>query len=580
MLAFTPRFAILATFCSLAAVSLSPLSAVAIAVGPRHSEAKDATTPVHHQKHPTVPLPAAALRKSKLAAAKKGAKKASASAGEKHKSDGGRFKYDFADSVAVEARHHGRYKKIIIDGEHGIRVGRDHHSNYGREREQVIVKGEDAHIHVEDHDHNWPHGEKIIIKGDNAHVHGRRSIVTDDRHIGLQATFKVRRDEQAAPVPGTVLIMSPVYNSSDREIAALYMDTSTDEYVLNASDTQRTALSVAKASIPTSQNTEDSDDVAVFLQTLISSNSSSTPVPHCATYDPNPAQAEPMKMTPCDNTTTADAHRSQLFAYNERTGVIRPMALLEDEGPNNATSPSAPSNDANSWNSTAASNGTTSSNSTAPSNGTTSAATAGSTPGSFARIDAALTGSQNVVLKFVPDDVKVEDTQDPASNGTMTTTATVTVTNTASESASSQSLSAADVTSATDDPVSSTLSSGTLTASASSALSTIDGASPSSTSAGALKVEVISPSDSSSASTTPSASSTTVASSSIDAAAVASSIAASNAAASSSSTINASSSPTSAPTTVAISGRDGVAAPKLTPASTAPYKWMFKAESR
>jgi hypothetical protein len=144
--------------------------------------------------------------------------------------------YDFADSVAVEARHHGRYKKIIIDGEHGIRVGRDHHSNYGREREQVIVKGKDAHIHVEDHDHNWPHGEKIIVKGDNAHVHGRRSIVipkadgrsyipfytrrapnhwhqghtlevTDDRHIGLQATFKVRRDEQAAPVPGTVLIM-------------------------------------------------------------------------------------------------------------------------------------------------------------------------------------------------------------------------------------------------------------------------------------------------------------------------------------------------------------------------------------
>lgn len=579
MLALNPRFAILATFCSLAAVTLSPVSTVAIAVNPRHSEAKEATTSVHHQKQPTVPLPAATLRKSKSAAAKKGAKKTSASAGEKHKSDGGRFKRDF---VVVEARRHRGYGKIIIDSKHGIWVGPDRHSNYGRELEKVIVKGKDAHIHVEDHDHSWPHGEKIIVKGSNAHVHGRRSIaVLDDQHIGPQATFKVRRDDQAAPVPGTVLIMSPVYNSSDREIAALYMDTSTDEYVLNASDTQRTALSLAKASIPSSQNSEDSD-VAVFLQTMISSNSSSTPVPHCATYDPKPAQAEPMKMTPCDNTTTADAHRSQVFAYNERTGAIRPMTLLEDEGPNNATSPSAPSNDDNSWNSTAASNGTTSSNSTAPSNGTTSAATASSTPGTFGRIDAALTGSQNVILKFVPDDVMVEDTQDPASNGTMTTT-TVTVTNTASESASTQSLSAADVTSATDEPVSSTLSSGTLTASAASGSSTTDGASPSSTSAGALKVEVISPSDSSSASTTQSttsASSTTVASSSIDAAAVASSIASSNAAASSSSTINASSSPTSAPTAVAISGRDGVAAPKLTPASTAPYKWMFKAESR
>lgn len=91
MLALNPRFAILATFCSLAAVSLTPVSTVAIAVNPRHSEAKDATTPVHHQKHPTVPLPAAALRKSKSAAAKKGVK-TSASAGEKHKSDGGRFK--------------------------------------------------------------------------------------------------------------------------------------------------------------------------------------------------------------------------------------------------------------------------------------------------------------------------------------------------------------------------------------------------------------------------------------------------------------------------------------------------------
>lgn len=531
------------------------MSTVAIAVNPRHSETKDTTTPVHHQKHPTVPLPAALLRKSKSAAAKKGAKKASASAGEKHKSDVRRFKreYDFADSVAVEPRHHGRYKKIIIDSKHGIRVGRDHHSNSRREREQVIVKGKDAHIHVKDHDRNWRHGEKIIIKGDNAHVHGRRSIVIPQAD-GPQATFKVRRDEQAAPVPGTVLIMSPVDNSSDREIAALYMDTSTDEYVLNASDTQRTALSVAKASISSSQNSED--DVTVFLQTLISSNSSSAPVQHCATYDPNPAQAEPMKMTPCDNTTTADAHRSQVFAYNERTGVIRPMTLLEDEGPNNATSSSAPSNDDNSWNSTTASNGTTSSNSTAPSNDTTSAAAADSTPGTSGRIDAALTGFQDVVLKFVPDDVTVNDTQDPASNGTSTTTATVTVTNTAS--ASTQSLSAADVTSATDEPVSSTLSSGTLTASTASVSSTIDGVSPSSTSAGALKIEVISPSDSS-ASTTPSttsALSTTVASSSVDAAAVASSIAASNAAASSSSTINASSSPTSAPTTVAVSGRD------------------------
>ena len=52
---------------------------------------------------------------------------------------------------------------------------------------------------------------------------------------------------------------------------------------------------------------------------------------YCATYDPNPPEAEPLTMQDCmgDNSsgpgTNRNEHKSQMFSYNQESGIIRPM---------------------------------------------------------------------------------------------------------------------------------------------------------------------------------------------------------------------------------------------------------------
>lgn len=85
MVSLSPRFAVLAIFCNLAAISLSPLSASAVAIQARDStsSSKSAVAGNHsRQQTPVLQLPSNAMKKS---ATKEKDKKTNSTKGKQHK---------------------------------------------------------------------------------------------------------------------------------------------------------------------------------------------------------------------------------------------------------------------------------------------------------------------------------------------------------------------------------------------------------------------------------------------------------------------------------------------------------------
>ncbi|KAH9040359.1 hypothetical protein EDB85DRAFT_2140492 [Lactarius pseudohatsudake] len=117
---------------------------------------------------------------------------------------------------------------------------------------------------------------------------------------------------------------SPVAGSADGErIASLVLAssnstsaTSSDnpttyisEFVLNASETESTQMYLLPASDSSiNQSTSATASVSSF----------------CATFDPNPPAPGPLTAEECAGDPVGE-HRSQLFAFNQATGVVRPM---------------------------------------------------------------------------------------------------------------------------------------------------------------------------------------------------------------------------------------------------------------
>ncbi|KAH9893170.1 hypothetical protein C8Q73DRAFT_647551 [Cubamyces lactineus] len=291
--------------------------------------------------------------------------------------------------------HHHHSDEVVVKGnDDHVKVHRRSPNPHTHHHHEVIVKGDNQHVHVGrsplpaplPHHHHRP--EKVIVKGDHDHVNvhdrrsshiGRHSIYINSGNGGNRAPYYVvssekgtqpdperslldlnvnlRRDDQPGGVPGSVDIMSPVVNSTTGErlaslvLAAPSNDTAGENatsstFVLNASDSDRTQMYLvaspdagdgSSSNNSTMLNSTDSATfIRVTLQMPMFDAASAQLRSYCATFDPSPAAPAPMTAEECRQGPSQDAHKSQVFAYEPDTGVLHPMwmnstSIMDDD---------------------------------------------------------------------------------------------------------------------------------------------------------------------------------------------------------------------------------------------------------
>ncbi|KAL1677082.1 hypothetical protein EV122DRAFT_215025 [Schizophyllum commune] len=449
--------------------------------------------------------------------------------------------------VITEELHgpvHQQASFSILKRDEGL-AARDHDHDHDHDHEYI-------HEHDHDHDRHHEHDHDHDHDRDHDHHH-RRSIAIPNGHgtpyiVAHQARSAGKREQQG--VPGFINIMS-----DQKKLGSLILDTSnSSHYVLDASEKNSTEMYLVSAG-------SGSGSEQYFVQIPLIDMQTASVVPYCATYDPNPPQAEPLTVEKCDNSTPAQTHKSQYFAFDKETGVIHPMWYSDKDSTDDNTA-AAKAVDG----------------SDAPEGSDIASVTSDSDLTS--RDDSAPNmTAQSVTLVFTPTGTQVENVDDVTSSSVPSTVSTSTAsTATVSQTAisSAVSLTAADVSS----------SSSLASSAASSAISRSTSATSSdpSPTAAALDVEVVPNRASSSSVTSSAATSSAVTSSvaassahSLDAEAVASSIAASSSAASSTTV-----SSTDASLSAAAASTSTAASSSMTPvtSATAPYQWMFKENTR
>ncbi|KAH9032317.1 hypothetical protein EDB84DRAFT_1561995 [Lactarius hengduanensis] len=242
--------------------------------------------------------------------------------------------------LAHPHHHHNSHEKVIVSGNHDhVRVERSPHHDH------------DRHHHHDGH-------EKVIVSGDNDHVHVHRSVsIAGEQgqsyivpHVTKRATAQElfslpslgKRNGDIDGAPGRIDIVSPVAGSADGErIASLVLAssnstsaTSSDnpttyisEFVLNASETESTQmylLPASDSSITQSTSMLASDEKVVTIRLAMFNRATASVSSFCATFDPNPPVPGPLTAKECAVDPVGE-HRSQLFAFNQATGVVRPM---------------------------------------------------------------------------------------------------------------------------------------------------------------------------------------------------------------------------------------------------------------
>ncbi|KAJ6605806.1 hypothetical protein B0H10DRAFT_2228854 [Mycena sp. CBHHK59/15] len=556
MVAVNPR---LLLAISLASLTLTPADAAAIRA--QSSDAASPSKPVR-QEAPVLPMPIQ-MRK---AAKDKGKGKAK----EEHedKSESRKGKHHKSRNVVLDVQPLGA---IVLPFPSALKrqqdqarfaVGGSHNNHIDRRHHDEDHDHDHDHGHDHDHDHKRePEPKSSVLISNHA---GSSYVVSHNRRLQHRTVAVKERAEQQG-VPGHVNIESPDSNSNTTTtIGHLNLNTTTAPYVLDASQDNMTTLYMVLP--PTS---DDSESNHCTLQKPFFDPDSAELISYCATFDPSPPQPEPLTMTRCfDASNGTTPHVSQTFLYDRDSGVIQPMWFNgEDDGMTNTTS-------AGTVNDEEIDGGTVN------------------------QRDSTTGGGQDVTLVFVPDaemastaddqqDASPESTSSSLGTAAETATVTTTVTATASVTASSA---AADVGDAsTTMNLSQPASASTDPALPSTASSDVP---DSSSSLGVFDVEIATPTDSSadptlsSAAPTDSSTGTIVssdssapsptASSSIDAAAVAADVAASSVPVES----NSPSSTTDSAATSASEVGVGARAPEMTPVSTEPYQWMFRAEPR
>lgn len=399
-----------------------------------------------------------------------------------------------------------------------------------------------------------------------------------------------------------MLLQSQVADSPDgTRIGSLFLDTSNATYVLNASDKNQTQLYLVAAQSPSSA---PPNSTCVFLQIPLFDPTLPGIVEYCATFDPHPLSAEPLKVKPCVNGNGTTEQESQVFSYDEKTGAVRPM-WFEGQGSGGASSESV---DGSTGDEDAGNDGGDEEDPNTPeTEGVASVTNASANLGARDDGDGQ---AQNVTLVFRPSGPEVATAADVDDSTNSTTTETAT-TGTATGTTTTSTATETTTTTVTNTGVggsSSVIGSASVSAAgvettesaSSSTLLDLSGSSSSastSTSVGALNVEVFGPSSpvtdtataSSSAGVPTFTSGSDVSATSVDAEAVASSIAAGHGASNSGSSSVATSTSTS-PTGGAVGSAASAAAMNveasgskrrsMMPMGTEPYEWMFKADSR
>ncbi|KAF6761824.1 hypothetical protein DFP72DRAFT_631690 [Ephemerocybe angulata] len=267
--------------------------------------------------------------------------------------------------------------------------------------------------------------------------------------VYAQRRFLMRRKIKKG-TPGIINIMSHVNNAQlGKKIASLYLEAdqkADSTYVLNASEKDSTEIYLVPA-VPSDggsrvvgagrRRREDSSLVAK-KEMLVNLRMEINKATYCATYDPNPPEAEPLTMQPCMDDAASDDfeksssdvdaakdtdpnnHKSQTFSFDPDSGVIRPMWFAgEDDGKTDDDSDmhAQNSDESDSDPTTTASADATSSSSASPSDGTTAADLSASpslsatsepsaapapSPTVASREPSGSHAAQNVTLVFVP----------------------------------------------------------------------------------------------------------------------------------------------------------------------------------
>jgi hypothetical protein len=144
-----------------------------------------------------------------------------------------------------------------------------------------------------------------------------------------RSTFH-KRDGVIPGVPGTIDVISPVYNSTTvRRLASLVLsadDSDPNSFVLDASNSSQTQVYLVPLSDTPTDDTTGA--LAVELHVPIFSKENAKMLSYCATFDPKPASLSPLTAQPCVDTKTE--HVAQQFQYISTTGVIKPLWPSDD----------------------------------------------------------------------------------------------------------------------------------------------------------------------------------------------------------------------------------------------------------
>ncbi|KAF7972823.1 hypothetical protein HWV62_16914 [Athelia sp. TMB] len=158
-----------------------------------------------------------------------------------------------------------------------------------------------------------------------------------------------KRDEGDDGVPGAIDILSVASNSTQlQRIASLVLDianlaaappsdmtsndsstTSEQAFFLNVSSTHQTRIylhPIDNQNDSASSNGGNGTNIAVTLRLPVFDAKAAALVHYCTTFDPHAEHPEPLAVEPCFSDFGSPAeNKSQTFAYNSGTGVIRPM---------------------------------------------------------------------------------------------------------------------------------------------------------------------------------------------------------------------------------------------------------------
>ncbi|CAL1714496.1 unnamed protein product [Somion occarium] len=246
--------------------------------------------------------------------------------------------------------HHTAHAKVIVNGDHDHidvlekKAIPDLSTPLLDEEHSLLVPNQLLPRHNK---HHHVHGSKVSVNGNGEYVHVHR------------------RDNvyQFEGVPGTVDIMSDVADStSGQKIASLVLSATNgtngsspgDPFILNASSTNQTQVYLIALPPDDTSDSSNSTTAATSESSNSTSSANSTTadtyrkvaitIPlfdaenavmesYCATFDPKPPAPAPLTVERCTNGTQNDEHKSQVFAFEPSTGIIRPMWFEgEDDG--------------------------------------------------------------------------------------------------------------------------------------------------------------------------------------------------------------------------------------------------------